>query len=46
MTFVLKTILFLASMGLLLSVNWKIALGVLLFGWLVSVENSSSSPYN
>jgi len=33
------SLLFGLSMILLLSVSWKIALGVLLFGWTMNIEN-------
>ena len=36
---ILGLIVFVISMMLLWSVNWKIAIGVLLFGWSLNVEN-------
>ena len=35
----LSIILFLTSMGLFIAVDWKIALGVWLFGWALSLNN-------
>ena len=32
-------IIFLFAMALLWSVSWKIAIGVLLFGWAMNLEN-------
>jgi len=40
--FIFTTLLFGLSMFLLLSVDWKAALGVLLFGWMMNIENDNN----
>jgi len=37
---ILQSIIFIIAMILLWSVSWKIAIGVLLFGWAMNLENS------
>jgi hypothetical protein len=34
-----KTLLFIVSMWLFISISWKVALGVILFGWMMNLEN-------
>lgn len=36
---IMSWVVFTVSMILLWSVNWKIAVGVLLFGWAMNIEN-------
>jgi len=31
--------LLILSMALLISVSWKVALGVFLFGWMINIDN-------
>jgi len=34
------TLLYAVAMGLFLCVDWKIAVGMILFGWAMNVENN------
>ena len=36
---IISWIIFIVAIILLWSVNWKIALGILLFGWAMNLEN-------
>lgn len=44
--FSLTTVLFLISMYLFISVDWKIAVGIILFGWMMNLENDDSDYFN
>jgi len=39
--FVLGTVLIISSMSLLTYVDWRIAVGVFLFGWFLNIDNST-----
>jgi len=41
--FSFTSLLFVISMFLFISVSWKIALGIMLFGWMMNIENEQKN---
>jgi len=37
---IIGLVVFILAIALLWSVNWKIAIGILLFGWAMNIENN------